>query len=47
MQQLWKFRHNIKFKYITVLRGTDIIMQNIPHIQTEWWNIPYNTGGPT
>ena len=29
-----------------MLCGTDIIMWNIPHIQSKWWNILLNIGNP-
>ena len=37
--------HNI-FRSITMLCGTNNILQNILYIQTEWWNILYNIVSP-
>ena len=30
------------FESINVFCGTNNVLQNIPHIQSEWWNISHN-----
>ena len=35
------------FESIRMFCGTDSVMHNIPHIQHEWWNIPWNIVSPT
>ena len=34
------------FRSITMFCGSDNTLQNIPHIQFEWWYIPQNNVGP-